>query len=158
MFDVLMYLFENYAQPTACPDPRVLARKLSAAGFEQDDISEALEWLSGLEKLSPETIFVAPLQSASKASLRHYCQQELERLSAECRGFLYFLETAEAIDSVAREMIIERAMALRGLNVSLDKLKVIVLMVLWRREQMLELDVLLLEELLSASEYRPHAH
>ncbi len=46
------------------------------------------------------------------------------------------------------ENVIERAMVLRVSQVSLDKLKIIVLMVLWRRHQ--SLDTLLLEELLSA--------
>ena len=47
MIDILVYLFENYL-PDACPEPEVLARKLSAAGFGSDDISEALSWLDGL--------------------------------------------------------------------------------------------------------------
>ena len=37
MIDILVYLFENYL-PDACPEPALLARKLSAAGFEQEEI------------------------------------------------------------------------------------------------------------------------
>ena len=48
MFDVLMYLFETYYNPEACPDPDALVRKLSAAGFERDEIDEALDWLDVL--------------------------------------------------------------------------------------------------------------
>ena len=48
MFDVLVYLYENYWRPDACPDHRQLSRKLSAAGFERDEIQDALRWLDGL--------------------------------------------------------------------------------------------------------------
>ena len=48
MFDVLVYLYENYWRPDACPEHDQLARKLSAVGFESDEIEEALTWLDGL--------------------------------------------------------------------------------------------------------------
>ena len=48
MFDVLVYLYETYWRPDACPDHRQLARKLTAVGFENDEIQEALSWLDGL--------------------------------------------------------------------------------------------------------------
>ena len=48
MFDVLVYLYENYWRPDACPDHEQLTRKLSAVGFETDEIQEALSWLDGL--------------------------------------------------------------------------------------------------------------
>lgn len=151
MFDILVYLFETYTQPGACPESAVLARKLSAVGFEQEDISAALEWLSGLESLAD-----VKRLAAGPRSLRLYCAAELAKLPAECRGFLCFLENADAIDPVLREMIIERAMVLREPLISLDKLKIIVLMVLWRRHE--SLDTLLLEELLSADDDLPFVH
>jgi len=151
MFDILVYLFETYYQPGACPAPSVLARKLSAAGFEQEDISAALEWLSGLEHLAEEEGL-----SAGPRSLRLYCSTELAKLPVQCRGFLSFLENAGAIDAILREMIIERAMVLREPTVSLGKLKIIVLMVMWRRHH--AVDTLLLEELLSEEDDQPYMH
>ena len=151
MFDILVYLFENYAQPGACPESSVLARKLSAIGFEQEDIAAALEWLAGLESLAFEQRL-----EALASSQRVYCTVELAKLPTECRGFLCFLENSGVIDAVLREMIIERAMVLREPLVSLDKLKIIVLMVLWRRHQ--SLDTLLLEELLSADHHSSCVH
>ena len=52
MFDILVYLFESYIHADACPEPDQLTRKLSAAGFEQEEISEALEWLAGLRRVA----------------------------------------------------------------------------------------------------------
>ena len=48
MFDVLVFVYENYWRGDACPQWEHLGRKLSAVGFEQDEIQEALTWLSGL--------------------------------------------------------------------------------------------------------------
>ena len=45
MFDILVYLYETYYRPDACPEPAALAKKLSAVGFDDVEISEALVWL-----------------------------------------------------------------------------------------------------------------
>lgn len=145
MIEILVYLFENYL-PEACPAPDALARKLSAAGFEQDEISEALDWLAGLDRRDSA---VVRLRSQSEA-LRLYDAQEMARLPLECRGFLLFLEQAGTLDAETREAVIERALALTDGEVSLSKLKVIVLTVMWRHQQ--EFDALVLEELLTESE------
>jgi len=42
MYDILVYLFETYYTPSACPQADVLADKLAAVGFEDDDIDDAL--------------------------------------------------------------------------------------------------------------------
>ena len=48
MYDVLVYLFENCQQAELADDRERVARKLSAAGFEDSDITEALHWLAGV--------------------------------------------------------------------------------------------------------------
>lgn len=141
MIDILVYLFENY-QPDACPAPTVLAKKLTAAGFEADDITAALSWLEGLSGGEQTTVDAPAIDS-----LRVFADSELERLSVEARGFLAFLEQNGALDAQLRETVIERAMALPGSSVSVDRLKVIVLAVIWRRQH--AIDALILEELLA---------
>jgi Smg protein len=140
MIDILFYLFEHYL-PDSCPAPDALAKKLVAAGFEDDDISQALDWLAGFNGAAP-----APAALAASTAPRLYHENEMARLPVECRGFIAFLEQAEAIDATARELILERALALPDEQIPLNKLKGIVLMVVWR--QQLPLDALILEELL----------
>lgn len=140
MIDILYYLFEHYL-PDACPEPAALARKLIAAGFEDDDVTQAIDWLAGFDAAAAASPALALSRSA-----RLYHDSEIGRLPAECRGFLAFLEQAEAIDATARELILERALALPDEVIALNKLKGIVLMVVWR--QQLPLDALVLEELL----------
>jgi Smg protein len=147
MFDILVYLFENYVHAAACPEVDQLARKLSAAGFEEDEITEALDWLAGLRSIS-DTLPLAVLPRPG--ATRIYAAEEQARLNTECRGFLAFLEGAGALDAATREIIIERTLALSGFSVSLNRLKVIVLMVLWQRE--LPLDGLIVDELLGAAD------
>lgn len=142
MIDILVYLFENYL-PDACPEPAVLARKLSAAGFGTDDITAALSWLDGLAGEEGGRC----LSPAHSNSIRIYDEDEQDRLPVACRGFIAFLEQHDAIDASLREAIIDRAMALPDAEVSLDRLKVIVLAVIWRYRH--EVDALILEELLA---------
>lgn len=154
MFDILVYLFESYIHADACPESDQLARKLSAAGFEDEEITEALEWLAGLRRLA-QTTHVSAVPATG--SIRLYADEELSRLNAECRGFLAFLESAGVLDAAARELIIERAMALDNFSINLNRLKVIVLMVLWQREE--PVDTLIIDELLSDDDdFAPTLH
>ena len=149
MFDILVYLFENFFHADAYPEPEQLALKLSAAGFEDEEISEALQWLDGLREFgvdSPATL------AADNGSVRCFSQDEVAKLDTECRGFLVFLESAGVLNPPTRELILERAMALSDHAVSLSRLKIIVLMVLWNQHQ--TMDSLILEELLSGNDAR----
>lgn len=142
MFDVLVYLFENYLEFPAPREPDALVRKLSMAGFEQEEISEALHWLDGLHTAAG----LAGTRKVPVSGIRHFAEDELYKLATECRGFLVFLESAGVIDSALRELIIDRAMALEDREVSLPRFKLIVLMVLWNQSH--ELDSLLVDSLL----------
>jgi Smg protein len=55
MYDVLVFLFENCQQAEIAYDRERVAKKLSAAGFEDSDISEALHWLAGMA-LTPRSV------------------------------------------------------------------------------------------------------
>jgi Smg protein len=143
VFDVLVYLYENYGALHACPDSDALSRKLTAAGFDDEEITEALSWLKGLEQVTEQSVAVGPER---EGSFRVYAKVEVERLGTESIGFLSFLENAGQLTPTQREIVLERALAIEDTPIPLDMLKVIVLMVLW--SQQADIDVLLLEELL----------
>lgn len=144
MFDVLVYLFENYIHAEACPEPDQLARRLSAAGFEDEEISEALEWLSGLDDVAGTD---APVVRPSAAATRIFVTEEQVKIGVPGMGFITFLESAGMLDPRSRELIIDRIMALPDSRVSIGRIKVIVLMVLWREAR--PMDSLLVDELLT---------
>jgi len=143
MFEILMYLFESYFDAGSYPETDKLSRKLSAAGFEGDEINEALTWLSALHQQNPDS-YPASLEYTGQ---RHFAGLELQFIGDEARQFLMFAEQQHLISTVEREMIIDRSVALKQDNLALDKLKLIMLMVLWNRHQ--DLDPLLIEELLA---------
>ena len=140
MFDVLVYLYENYWRPEACPDHDQLSKKLSAVGFESDEIQEALTWLDGLAETAQ-----AYSGEQSVDSLRLYTPAEMERLGEESVGFISFLESAGVLPPPMREMVIDRASAVGECPLALEDLKVIVLMVFWSLGE--EPDALILDEL-----------
>ena len=152
MFGVLVYLFENYYQTDGYPDQDTLSRKLHVAGFENDDISEALDWLSALARSNDDH---TPNTLEGNTSMRAYTNVELDKISPEGRGFIVFLESAQVLSPVLREVILERAMALPEDVVGIAKLKVIALMVLWARKG--SVDALILDELLPDDE-KPQIH
>ncbi|MEJ5989515.1 DUF494 domain-containing protein [Ramlibacter sp. PS3R-8] len=158
MFEVLVFVYENYWRGDACPELHQLGRKLSAHGFEPDEIHDALVWLDGLNvaaqnitlPVEPEPEW-APEQSAT--SMRVFSVSEQDRLGAACLGFISFLESSGVLPPALREIVVDRAMA-AGLDgeMPLDALKIIVLMVYWRFGH--EPDALILDELCDDTEDR----
>ena len=148
MYDILVFLFENCQQAELAYDRERVAKKLSAAGFEDSDISEALHWLAGMA-LVPRGVR-EPLPDA-RSSFRAYAPRELAKLDAQCRGFLLTLEHSGILSAETRELVIERALAASGESLSLDQLKLVVLMVLWNQQT--PTSRLVAEDLFSA----PHA-
>lgn len=140
MFDVLVYLYENYWRPEACPDHDQLSKKLSAVGFESDEIQDALSWLDGLADVAESHVL-----SQGAMSMRVYSAAEQEHLGLSSIAFLSFLESAGVLPSGMRELVVDRAMATAGSPLPLEDLKIIVLMVFWSLGE--EPDALILDEL-----------
>ncbi|ATG91511.1 DUF494 family protein [Methylomonas koyamae] len=125
IFDVLIYLFENYLDGDSdnYPDTSIIASELLDAGFQQPDVNKAFDWLESLAEMDS----IAP---AVSSSFRIFSQQEVAVFDLECRDFLMYLEHAGILTPGNREIAIDRAMALKDENITIDKLKWIVLMVL----------------------------
>ena len=149
MFDILFYVFENCQQAELSQDAQGVAKKLSAAGFDEPGISEALSWLAGVVR-SPR-VAVASLPPVS-AALRSFAPRELAKLDATCRGFLLYLEQSAVLGPEAREVVLDRALAAGDGPLSLEQLKLIVLMVLWNDGT--PASRLIAEDLISSSDDR----
>lgn len=160
MFEVLVFVYENYWRGDACPELHQLERKLSAHGFEPEEIHEALVWLDGLNVAAQNIELPAESQAEwtpqpSDASMRVFSVTEQDHLGADCLGFISFLESSGVLPPALREIVVDRAMAATtppGETVPLDALKIIVLMVYWRFGH--EPDALILDELCDDSEER----
>ncbi|NYT83268.1 DUF494 domain-containing protein [Alcaligenaceae bacterium] len=145
MFDILVYLFETYYTPQACPEADVLANKLAAVGFEHEDIDEALGWLHGLAQSTEQCGQLA--HNPQRHSTRIFTNDEYQHLGTQAIGFITFLENSGVLPPALREILIERAQATNESPVSLAKIKIMALIVLWSQEA--EVDHLVFEELLA---------
>lgn len=134
VFDVLMYLFENYMDEGVDfnPDQDTLAIELRQAGFRKGEISKAFTWLEGLSQLR-ESRDDVPVRPGDSDALRYYTVFEQERLDAECRGFLLFMEQNGVLDATTREMVVDRVMALDVDEITVEQLKWVILMVLFNQ-------------------------
>ena len=132
MFDILMYLFENYIHSEAeiMVDHDALTDELTRAGFHQDEIYKALNWLEKLAALQDSDAYPYLTRVTSK-SIRIYTAEETELLDTECRGFLMFLEQVNVLDFSTREMVIDRVMELDTQYFCMEDLKWVGLMVLF---------------------------
>jgi Smg protein len=88
----------------------------------------------------------------SPGSIRVYSGVEQAHIGAECLGFISFLESSGVLPAGMREIVIERAMATPSEPLSIDELKIIVLMVHWSTG--VEPDALVLDELCDDSSTR----
>ena len=149
MYEILVYLFENCQQREVAYERERIAKKLSAAGFEHADISEALHWLAGMARVPQSEPVALPDPGRS---FRAFAPRELAKLDAQCRGFLLTLEQSGILTPQNRELVIERSLAASGASLTLEQLKLIVLMVLWNQQTPTSL--LLAEEIFTASQHR----
>ena len=149
MYDILVYLFENCQQYELSNEKDRVAKKLSAAGFDDFDISEALSWMAGVVRGPHRSL--APLPK-SGAAFRAYAPKELAKLDAECRGLLIYFEQSGILTPQMREHVIERALAANGDGLTIEQLKLVVLMVLWN--QQMPSSRLVAEDLLSPAKAR----
>lgn len=132
MFEVLMYLFENYMDGSAAlnADQDTIVNELEQAGFSRNEIGRALDWLDGLSRMQA-TVQSGPAFTAW--AIRHYSMEECERLSLEGRGFLLYLEQLGILDPMTREVVVDRLMALDARDVDLGRIKWVVLIALFNQ-------------------------
>jgi len=130
VLDILIYLFENYFDAESDdgfePDRETLKLELEKAGFPGSEVERALCWLEELAS-DPDRLHPTPTSRA----IRVFAALEQARLDTDCRGYLVHLEQVGILSPTQRELVIDRLMALEGDEIDIDKLKWVVLMVLF---------------------------
>lgn len=145
MYEVLAHLFQT-CQQAECADGEQLIAELQDAGFANGDISAALRWMGGVACPVQRSIRAVP---GPRRAVRVFAQREIAKLDEESRGFLLTLEQAGILTPHTRELVLERCLAAQGAALSLDEVKLIVLIVLWTRHA--ELRPLLAPDVFSAT-------
>lgn len=129
VFKVLFYLIDQWKRFGNAPSKENLAlfEELQELGFQAIEIFTALRWLGTLDDIVRQ---VSTHKSVSIQSMRQFTPLECFQLDSECRGYLLFLEQAQVLTPQAREMIIERALAMEADELCLEQIKWLTLIVL----------------------------
>ncbi len=130
MFEILMYLFENYihTQDNMSSDSEMLCDELELAGFNKSEIQKAFLWFADLADHGETIKYV---DNFSTNSFRVFTLEEKKKLGRRCIGFIMFMEQASILSPELREILIERCMAVESARIDLEQLKWITLMVLF---------------------------
>lgn len=133
MFDVLMYLFENYMEEGSefSPDQESLVFELTEAGFPSGEVNKAFSWLEDLSNFRNNDSELPDAPGAQ--SFRIFTAPEMDRIDPRCRGLLIFMEQSGVLDGITRELVIDRVMALDVDVISLEQIKWVILMVLFNQ-------------------------
>ncbi len=136
VLDILIYVFDRYmlTDTPDVPERDELALDLERAGFAEDCVERALDWLADLAGERNRPAFLdsstgssseSSSESSSKSSeasstrsaaglraMRIFTDSERARLPADCRGYLLSLERTGILSPQQREIVIERLLAL----------------------------------------------
>ncbi|NLA89114.1 MAG: DUF494 domain-containing protein [Alcaligenaceae bacterium] len=145
MYDVLVYVYENYFTPATCPKPEDLAARLIAAGFEHHDIHDAMSWLHRLA-VNTESLKKADQPEIPLNATRIYGAYEQYKLGINGVSFLYSMESSGVLTPIMREAVVNCALDAPQETLTLSEFKILALMVLWSQE--LEIHDSLLDELI----------
>jgi len=133
VLDVLLYIFENFQDEESnhifANDSLVEA--LEDVGFTDGEIKGAIDWLDGLVEITSEA---ANAEDLATDSMRVFSPQEQRLMSAEAQGMILYFEQRGILDPLAREMVIDRMLALgqqEDVETELDRLRWVVMMVLY---------------------------
>ncbi len=141
MFEVLVFMFENYFANHAQPDSEVLTIELSAAGFAQSDIYGAVNWFDEMKTMLHQPTAIYAHQDTAT---RMFADIELKKINTESISFILFLQQAKVINDVERDLIIDRAMALKQEHIQIEEMRWITMIALWNAGR--EKDYLFVED------------
>jgi Smg protein len=132
VLDVLIYMFEHYIgeEGEFSIDQHILRKKLTEAGFDDNQVTKAFDWLDGLAA-NPEVDASDAVQRST--GFRIHNEQELRKIDVEGRGFLLYLEQIGVLDVHNREQVIDALMSLESDEIELEQVKWVVLMVLFNQ-------------------------
>ena len=129
VIDVLIYIYENYmdSDENVPNDQIMLEEELVEAGFPQNEVKKAFDWLDELAWRQGSMVVT---DVNANRSMRIYTEQERQRLDLEIQGMLLHLEQSGILDQRSRELVVERAMALEAEELTAEDVKWIILLIL----------------------------
>ncbi len=139
MFNVIIYLFEsffafNQTEQTDEINEKEIETVLLQEGFNQQDVIKAMNWFSDLQHIY-EKRSASITNMPQDDSYRIYTEKEIIRLSKQNRGFIMYLEQADILTAISRELVIDCVMSLDNIGLRQYDFQWLVLMVLYNDPQ-----------------------
>ena len=131
MFEILMDILEGLqkgANLTELYDD--IVDQLLEAKVSKDDVEKFLE---SMQRISELQATVQRLHPVGGFPVRIYAPIESLKLDAECRGYLLQLEQDSMLPPPLREIVIDQALRLDEMEVTLDRLRLLVTIVLFNQ-------------------------
>lgn len=130
MFEVLVFMFENYYANHSTTDNATIEQELSEAGFDQHDILGAFDWYNQMKTMLDDTRLH---YTHADTAMRFFTNSEIKKINQESLGFIIFLQQANVIDDAERDLIIDRAMALKQDAIKIEEMRWITMIALWNK-------------------------
>jgi Smg protein len=128
--DVLLYLFEYYSEDPVreTGSNTEIKKHLMGAGFEDDVINQAMDWVS---------IFKSPADSAEitipqSLSVRIFSNEEKSLLDNECQNYIIRLEKFGLLTPQKRELLIDKLTSIGFEPMDIEVVKALSILMLFQ--------------------------
>lgn len=146
VLDTLVYLFDYLVyEKKQRPSVAEMHQELGAAGFAQQDIDRAMDWLTHLNNLQESGADIKRPPNAK--AVRQFSKEEAAKITPEGQGFIHKLVQMGVLDAQLREILIHKLMGLDEEEIGEVEVNWVVLMALYNRPGQ-EANTVWLEQLL----------
>jgi len=128
--DVLLYLFEYYSEDNDFEedDDFEIRNQLKVAGFREDAIEHALDWV-GIFKESSSNISIA---KPGLKSIRILSDEEKNLLDEECQNYILRLEKFGLLPPLKRELLIDKLTSIGFEPMDIEVVKALSILMLFQ--------------------------
>ena len=128
--DVLLYLFEYYSEdPVRETGSNFEIRKhLKGAGFEDDVINHAMDWVEIFKGPSDSTEITSP----RSLSARVFSDEEKSLLDSECQNYIIRLEKFGLLTPQKRELLIDKLTSIGFEPMDIEVVKALSILMLFQ--------------------------
>ena len=128
--DVLLYLFEYYSEEPSLSksNETQIRNELALAGFKQDVIEHAMDWVGVFNK-SPNKI---DIEKPKKHSVRILSDNEKSSINEECQNYIAKLERFGLLPPLKREVLIDKLTSIGFEPLDIEVVKALSILMLFQ--------------------------
>lgn len=151
LFGLLLYVFENYPQLDHTNESKreEITEEMINSGFNKNDVEQIMDWFLDLNQ--QRQLLLNSTLNQDMTSHRVFSQRECECMTPEARSRILELQQKGYIDTVTRELVLDRLIALDEPSLDSPEIDWLVLVVMYQdsdqpHQRRLIEDMVMLEE------------